>query len=83
MPRIDRDMATVGDKFYASWKEAVMIGGIAAAMVYFGAERVIAQGVNATGLFGALGPALGSSLVVGGTVFASDMAYELFLRGMY
>lgn len=76
-------MATMGDKFYASWKEATIIGGIAAAMVYFGAERIIAQGANSVGLFGALGPAVGSSLVVGGTVFAADMAYELFLRDMY
>jgi hypothetical protein len=73
-------MASAMDKFWASWKQSLTIGGIAAAAVYIGFDRVVAQGASTVGLFGILGRDLGSAAVVGGVVFLSEMAYTLALK---
>jgi len=68
------------DKFYASWKESLVIGGVAAIAVAVGVEQYVAQGANAVGLLGQLGPKYGPPVIVGGVVFLSDMVYNLFLQ---
>lgn len=73
-------MSTMVAKFQESWKEALMIGGVAAIATYFGIGNVVSGAAKAAGVAGAVTPEVYQALLVGGVVFASNIIYDLALR---